>query len=93
MTAGKHVLSEKPVAENVKDAKELIRWYHDNIDSKKVTWSVAENFRYLNSFDHAQAKVQTLGCILAFRTKLYGNVNAGDKYFGENLEEAQDKVG
>jgi predicted dehydrogenase len=41
LLAGKHVLSEKPVAENVKDAKELIKWYHEEIDTKKVTWGVA----------------------------------------------------
>ena len=81
-------MSEKPVAENVKDAQELIRWYHDNIDSKKVTWSVAENFRYLNSFDYAQETLGTLGRVLGFRTKLYGNVNTGDKYYGENIQNA-----
>ena len=78
------MLSEKPVAENVKDAQELIRWYHDNIDSKQVTWSVAENYRYMNSFDHAQERVQKLGRVLGFRTKLYGNVEAGDKYYGKD---------
>lgn len=40
LLAGKHVLSEKPVAENVRDAKELIKWYHDEMDMK-VTWGVA----------------------------------------------------
>jgi len=81
LSAGKHVLSEKPIAENVKDATELIKWYHSNIDTKKVTWAVAENFRYLNSFDHAQQEVQKLGRVLGFRVRLYGNVEAGSKYY------------
>ncbi|MCJ1288735.1 hypothetical protein MMC34_000264 [Xylographa carneopallida] len=81
LSAGKHVLSEKPVAENVKDAADLIKWYHSNIDTKKVTWAVAENFRYLNSFDHAQQEVQKLGRVLGFRVRLYGNVQAGSKYY------------
>ncbi|MCJ1321368.1 hypothetical protein MMC15_006712 [Xylographa vitiligo] len=81
LSAGKHVLSEKPIAENVKDAADLIKWYQSNIDTKKVTWAVAENFRYLNSFDHAQQEVQKLGRVLGFRVRLYGNVQAGSKYY------------
>lgn len=53
LSAGKHVLSEKPIAENVKDAQELIDWYCSNIDSKKVRWSVAENFRHFANFEYA----------------------------------------
>ena len=41
-----NVLSEKPVAKNIKDAQVLIDWCYANTDSKKVTWSVAENFRF-----------------------------------------------
>ena len=82
LTAGKHVLSEKPIAENVKDAQELINWYYANIDSKKVTWSVAENFRYLASFEYAREQVQRAGKLLAFRAKRYSLVKGG-KYFGK----------
>ena len=70
------------MAENVKDAQELIKWYHSNIDTEKVTWSVAENFRYLNSFDYGREQIQKLGRVLGFRTKLYGNIQAGSKYYG-----------
>ena len=70
------------MAENLKDAQELIEWYRSNIDTEKVTWSVAENFRYLNSFDYARDQVQNLGRVLGFRTQMYTNVQAGSKYFG-----------
>ena len=49
LSAGKHVLPEKPVAENLEDAKALIKWYHSNIDTNNATLCVAENFRYLNT--------------------------------------------
>ncbi|MCJ1314331.1 hypothetical protein MMC25_008012 [Agyrium rufum] len=80
LKAGKHVLSEKPVAENVKDAQELIKWYHANINEDVVHWSVAENFRYLNSFDYAQSEIEKLGKVLGFRLAMYANV-LGGKYF------------
>lgn len=81
LSAGKHVLSEKPIAENVKDAQELIDWYYANIDSKKVTWSVAENFRYLDSFEDAREQVHRAGRLLGFRAKRCSMVKGG-KYFG-----------
>ena len=92
LSAGKHVLSEKPIAENVKDAADLIKWYQSNIDTKKVTWAVAENFRYLNSFDHAQQEVQKLGRVLGFRVRLYGNVQAGSKYYGMLIIRIRDGI-
>jgi len=82
LTAGKHVLSEKPVAENVIDAQELITWYHSDIDDKKVNWSVAENFRYLNSFDYAREQISRLGRVLGFTVKVYLRPEPGDKYLG-----------
>ena len=80
LLAGKHVLSEKPVAENVKDAKELIKWYHSEIEPKKVTWGVAENFRYLASYDHAAEARTKMGKVLSFRCRMQTLVEGG-KYF------------
>jgi predicted dehydrogenase len=79
LLAGKHVLSEKPVAENVKDAEELIKWYRSSVDSK-ATWSIAENFRYLNSFHHAREAIKSKGRLLNFRCRVQTLVEGG-KYF------------
>ena len=74
------MLSEKPIAENVKDAKDLLAWYKKEIDTKKVTWAVAENFRYLNSFDAAAEAREKMGRVLGFRVRMQTMVEGG-KYF------------
>ena len=81
------MLSEKPIAPTIKDAEELIKWYHANVDTTKVTWGVAENFRYMNSFDYAQEAIQKLGRILNFRVGMY-TMTTGGKYYGMPLATA-----
>ncbi|KAF2429818.1 NAD(P)-binding protein [Tothia fuscella] len=79
---GKHVLSEKPIAEDTKVARELLKWYNEYIVPKnKATWGVAENFRYLESFAYAAEKVQGMGKILGFRVRVQSMVQPGGKYF------------
>ncbi len=80
LLAGKHVLSEKPVAENVKEAADLIKWYHSEIEPKGVTWGVAENVRYTHSFEHAAEAVKAKGRQLTFRVRMQTFVSGG-KYF------------
>lgn len=83
LSAGKHVLSEKPAAENVADAVDLIKWYHENkAANKDATWSVAENFRYLESFKYARLEIEKLGKIMGFRVRIYSNIQEGWKFFG-----------
>ncbi|KAK4159982.1 oxidoreductase-like protein [Cladorrhinum sp. PSN259] len=80
--AGKHVLSEKPVAGDVEGAKKLIEWYHGLDANKKPLWGVAENFRYMESLKFAGDKVRELGGKLAtFKLERYGFVKADDRYF------------
>jgi predicted dehydrogenase len=81
LSAGKHVLSEKPVAKDLATAHELIDWYHKNIDTKKTIWAVAENFRYLGRFQYGAEQVKELGDILGFRLRMHAMVKPGAKYY------------
>lgn len=81
LTAGKHVLSEKPVAENVKDAVELIEWYEKEIAPKGTTWGVAENARFWANTSRAGDERKRLGGrTLTFRARVNTLVEGG-KYF------------
>ncbi|OKL61148.1 hypothetical protein UA08_03528 [Talaromyces atroroseus] len=81
LAAGKHVLSEKPAAENVADAASLIKWYHANSPANnQATWGVAENFRYLNSFRYARQQIEQLGKIVGFRVRIYADIKEGWKF-------------
>lgn len=81
LLAGKHVLSEKPIAGDLKAAQSLISFYNTKVDKSKVTWSVAENFRFLESYEYAAQEVKKLGRILGFRVNVAALVNPGGKYF------------
>jgi predicted dehydrogenase len=83
LVAGKHVLSEKPVAENLKEAAELIAWYREN-HSINASWHVAENWRFLASVAAAKGEVSKLGRVLGFNVRISDNIQKGWKFFGKN---------
>lgn len=85
LTAGKHVLSEKPIAENIKRALQLIEYSKSDKVKGGATWAVAENYRFLESFEYATQEARKLGRVLNFRVKSFGNVQHGAKYFGEYM--------
>ncbi|OQD90861.1 hypothetical protein PENANT_c001G04064 [Penicillium antarcticum] len=81
LLAGKHVLSEKPIAKDIATAQELLQWYRTNIDTAKVFWAVGENFRYLTKFIFAAEQVRALGKVLNFRVNVHNLVTADNKYY------------
>lgn len=83
LSAGKHVLSEKPIGPDLAQAQEMIKWYHETIDAKKTTWSVAENFRYMNSFNYAADKVKDLGPVKGFDVNISLDIKDGNKAYGQ----------
>ncbi|CAG8111674.1 unnamed protein product [Penicillium olsonii] len=81
LLAGKHVLSEKPIAKDVATAQELLQWYKSTIDTSKVFWAVGENFRYLTKFIFAAEQASKLGKVKNFRVNVHSLMNAENKYF------------
>lgn len=75
--AGKHVLSEKPIAENFPDAVKLVDWYHKSIAPSKLTWAVGENFRYQDNINEAARQIAQSGRILGFRIRSEGVIDSG----------------
>lgn len=72
LRAGKHVLTEKPIAKDVARAKELIVEY-ERVKSRggKATLSVGENFRFLAPVVYAKEEAGELGRL----TEFHGSVN------------------
>lgn len=81
--AGKHVLSEKPIAKDVATAQELLQWYRTNIDTSKLFWAVGENFRYMTKFLFAAEQVRKLGNVKHFRVNVHSLMNEDNKYYRE----------
>ncbi|KAF2667009.1 NAD(P)-binding protein [Microthyrium microscopicum] len=81
LKAGKHVLSEKPIAKDVKEAQELVDWYGKEIDSSKVTWGVAENGRFWPEFIYAADLAKSLGRLLQFQVRVHSFTGDDGKYF------------
>ncbi|KFY75511.1 hypothetical protein V499_04510 [Pseudogymnoascus sp. VKM F-103] len=82
LAAGKHVLSEKPIANDIEAAEKLIHFYTAMKEKgTKATWAVAENFRFLAPFRFARQEIEKLGGVVGFRIKVFQHVKAGTKYF------------
>lgn len=82
--AGKHVLSEKPIAPDLKQAQELLDWYAATFPQSegKPVWAVAENFRFMEAYKYGREAVEKMGRVLTFSVFAGNYVVQGGKYYG-----------
>ncbi|GAA5975941.1 hypothetical protein JCM5350_000785 [Sporobolomyces pararoseus] len=73
LKAGKNVISEKPVAPSLEEAKRLIELYEREFKPRGQTWIVAEQFPWEMSYCRAQKWVSEgkLGEIRGFKAEVY----------------------
>lgn len=78
LQAGKHVLSEKPIAGDLNTARALLSEYQAL--ATKPLWGVAENWRFLGKFTRVAEEVRKLGSVRAFRVGVRTLIGEGSKY-------------
>lgn len=79
--AGKHVLSEKPVAKDSTVAKQLIGDY-EPYKSKGLIWGVAENFRFIKPIAYGAEQLKRLGGeVTSFQVSVHDLVKDGNPYY------------
>ncbi|ROW08191.1 hypothetical protein VPNG_06899 [Cytospora leucostoma] len=81
LEAGKHVFSEKPIGPDVKSAKALIKWYRSIAEENKVTWAVAEQFRFLPKYVWGAQEARKLGKVIGFNFRVFQFAGKESKYY------------
>lgn len=82
LQAGKHVLSEKPVAPSVGAARQLIAEYEQNHKSKGLIWEVAEQFYHEPRYKRVREILDAgkLGQVHFFQQTVFLHMKEGSKY-------------
>jgi predicted dehydrogenase len=83
LAAGKHVLSEKPVAPDVKKGLELISTYNQLYKDKGLVWRVAENFEAEPGYRAAADAIISgkIGKIMFFKMLVNIYIDKNSKYY------------
>jgi predicted dehydrogenase len=85
LSAGKHVLSEKPVAKNIVTAKGLIDRHAAQHNA--LIWGVAENFRFFEPIVVGAERVKEIGGqLVTFNMKMFLFINDENKYFNTDCK-------
>ncbi|KAI0265360.1 oxidoreductase family protein [Gloeopeniophorella convolvens] len=83
LRAGKHVLSEKPVAPDVAGAIALIREYEATYRPQGLVWRVAENWEFEPVYQAAAAAVREgkIGKVVFFKVSIFNAVDKSSKWY------------
>ena len=83
LAAGKHVLSEKPIAADVAGAIELIRKYESEYKPKGLVWRVAENYETEPIYQRAAQAIQDdkIGKVLFFKARVTNYMDKDSKWY------------
>lgn len=81
--AGKHVLSEKPVAADVQAGISLIKTYKERYKQQGLIWRVAENFEAEPGFRAAAEVIQAgkIGRVVQFRAVVENFIDQESKWY------------
>jgi predicted dehydrogenase len=83
LQAGKHVLSEKPVAKDVASGLEHIVKYRSTYQPQGLIWRVAENFEAEDVFRTAASLISSgkLGKVQTFKATVLNYVDKNSKWY------------
>ncbi|KAF5328440.1 hypothetical protein D9619_013251 [Psilocybe cf. subviscida] len=83
LKAGKHVLSEKPVAPDVKSGLEIIGEYRKEFQNRGLVWRVAENWEAEPAYRKIGKAIQegVIGDVKWFRSSVWNFVDASSKWY------------
>lgn len=83
LSHNKHVLSEKPVAPSIAEAKEIIRTYESEYKPKGLLWRVAENWSTEPGFLKSRDVIAegTIGRVHTFEARAAGHVDVDNKWY------------
>jgi predicted dehydrogenase len=83
LAAGKHVISEKPVAKDVETGLKLIADYEANFKPKGLIWRVAENFEAEPGFQAAGEAIRDgkIGQVQSFKISVVNYIDTESKWY------------
>lgn len=81
LSAGKHVLAEKPIARDVDTAKKLIEFWKKTSKDNGAGFAIAENFRYMPAFHYAAEKAKEMGRITHFNVRVLSLMDDQNRFF------------